>query len=737
MRNDEARLGRPATWWAIIFGAWTLFGLAQIALASVLMQHWGQEYVTTSALHFMPRVWAWAALTPLIAMWDSIARRRSQSIFARIAMHFPLFVVMCLIQAVIRRTTISMVGPSPTVPFYVTVLYFADIEAVRYVACVMLGRVLDASRELVRRERREVQLREEIAQAQLHYLDLQLQPHFLFNALGSIAELAHEAPAAAARMVDHLSSLLRYATQERSGQEVTLREELAALYPYLEIQRMRFPDWLSISEKIEPGAEDAMIPRMLLQPLVENAIRHGLSHRKSGGLIVFGASVHGDDLVLSVYDNGAGLSNDGKPGLGIGLGNIRERLATLYGDKQSLELLSHDAGGVEVLLRLPFKRAVVEQKDLALTDEHPIEIGDNVPVTVRKPTGALPVIGSWLLAGVMLTTLSILYVTIRHPTSHEPILEIVRRHVIHAGLWIALTPAVILLTRRFPISRERLGLTLPLHLLAGATVALIHVQGARLLVGGDQPPLLNGIFMDSIFWNLAAYGILVALTQRTSIEDWIREKDVAAARMRAELTTARLSTVMVELKPDFLLSALARLKTLVMVDAAKAEHLLTSLADFLRLTLESLARQTITIEREITLLRSYARIHRAAAGEFPEIDVEIPASLESALVPTGVTRLLAERLMETGNIPDRIAVSVERVDAALTIRLTPSNVSITSGNATAPLPRDPFGRLARLTDSGAVVRFTEETSSLELDLPLKRGQTHATQGSPPLALQFG
>jgi two-component system, LytTR family, sensor kinase len=740
MRPDEARLSRPGTRWAIIFAAWTLFGLAQLVLGSIMMKSWSTEYLLSMAISFMPRVWVWAALTPVIAMWDSIVSRRSHSILGRVALHFPLFIVMCLIQAVVRRTTAGILDPGPTVPFYVTVLFFADIEGVRYVACVMLGRVLQASRELVRRERRAVQLREEIAQAQLHYLDLQLQPHFLFNALGSISELAHEAPLAAARMVEHLTSLLRYATEPRSGQEVTLREELAALSPYLEIQRMRFPDWLSISETIEPSAEDAMVPRMLLQPLVENAIRHGLSHRQSGGLIIFGASVHGDNLVLSIYDNGAGLSNDGKPGLGIGLGNIRERLGTLYGDSQSLELLSHDEGGVEVLLRIPFKRSAVESRESASTQEQQEELAegslDVAPPENQIAKRALALLGGWLVAGVLMLALSLLYVTIRHPDSHEPYLEIANRHMIYSALWIVLTPIVISFARRFPISRARLAFTLPLHLVGGAVTGLVHLEGLRLLLG-DPAPLFSSSTMDSLFWNLAAYWILVAFTQRTSIEEWIREKDVAAARMRAELTTARLSTVMVELKPDFLLSALATLRALVMVDAARAEHLLTSLADFLRLTLESLARQSITVERELTLLRAYGKVHRAAAGHFPDIDLDVPPLLESALVPTGVTRMLAERLMESGNIPDRIAVSLKRTDTALTIRIAPSNVSIVSGNASATRLRDPFGRLARLTDSGAVVRFSEETSSLEVDLPLNRGETHVTQGSPALALQFG
>ena len=492
-------------------------------------------------------------------------------------------------------------------PFYVTFLYFSDIEALRYVASLMLARVLRASHELARRERRTAQLKNAVAHAQLHYLNLQLQPHFLFNALGSISELAHEAPQAAGRMVEHLSSLLRYATQPRSSQEVTLREELAALSPYLEIQRMRFPDWLSISERIEPAAEDAMIPRMLLQPLVENAIRHGLSNRKSGGLIVFGASVHGDELVLSVHDNGAGLNPEsGTRGLGIGLSNIRERLSTLYGDRQSLELLSHDQGGVEVVLRIPFRRAASETTAADFAAD--ADTGSYVP---DQPSRTWQLVRNWILAGVLLTLLSLFYIAIRNPASPEPALDIIWRHVVHSALWIALTPFVLWLTRRFPISRQQAGITLALHLFAGTVVAIAHVAVSRLLAGREVLPLFNGYLIDSTFWNLTAYGILLAVAQRSSIEEWIRERDVAAAQMQAELTSARLSSVMVELRPDFLLDALARLKHLVTLDPPGAEALLANLADFLRLTMESLSRDKPTDERRFDLHTAYAKVRRA------------------------------------------------------------------------------------------------------------------------------
>ena len=737
---DSLRMSRLTRTWLIAFTAWSLFGYAQIILASLVVGRWNDVYVGRSAFQFMPRVWIWALATPLIAAVDFHARRHSSSIARRIAWHLPVFAIICFVQAALRRATLSVLTPMPnTVPFWVTYLYYADIEAVRYVASLTLGRVLEAARELVQKERREARLKEEIAKAQLHYLDLQLQPHFMFNALGSIAELAHEAPAAAGRMVEHLTSLLRYATQPRTGQEVTLREELAQLTPYLEIQRMRFPDWLTISQNISPEAEDAMIPRMLLQPLVENAIRHGLSHRRSGGRIEFGASVHGDDLVLSVYDNGVGFTSASKsPGLGIGLGNIRDRLSTLYGESQSLELLTHKEGGVEVVVRMPFRRAPLTttaaeaSDDLARRTALPAE----PPLPRRKSTDPKRLIKNWIAAGSVLTLYSLFYVTIRHPPGQTPPLEVVQQHIVNVVLWLALTPAAVFLSRRFPVSREKMAESLPVHLLAGSVISFAHWIGWRTIMGDWSERGFEG-GLDSIFWNLTVYWVLVAVAQRDVIEDWIRQRDVAAAKMRAELTTARLSTVMLELRPDFLLSSLASLRALVLCDAAKAEKLLTTLADFLRLTLESLTKPTVSVEREIALLEAYANVHRAGAGDFPELLLEFPKPVEGEVVPTGVTRIMTERLLESGNKPECIIVSIKRTDAGLTIRVAPADVSKTSEFLRAPQTRDPFGRLARLTDSGAVVRFAEDTLSLEVDLPRKRGNSHAAQKPGTLVLQYG
>ena len=152
--------------------------------------------------------------------------------------------------------------------------------------------------------------------------------------------------------------------------------------------------------------------------------------------------------------------------------------------------------------------------------------------------------------------MSFAYVLVRHPLDHEPLLEVVRRHIIHVLLWLLLTPLVLLLARRFPLSRDKARVSVPLHLIFAVIVAYMHVAGSRILVGGMQPSLLSPIFVDGSVWNMCAYAILLGIFERRQIEHWIRERDVAAAQMQGELTIARLSSVMLELRSDFLLAAL-------------------------------------------------------------------------------------------------------------------------------------------------------------------------------------
>ena len=203
------------------------------------------------------------------------------------------------------------------------------------------------------RERLEGQL----AQAQLQTLRLQLQPHFLFNTLNTIAALVSSDARAAERMVTRLSDLLRQTLNSAGEQEVTLARELELLSPYLEIQRLRFADRLRVEFSIASDAENALVPSLLLQPLIENAIRHGITPRASGGRVEVRARRDGDFLRVEVADDGIGFRawSGRTPREGVGLGATRGRLRHMYGSAHHLALDAPPEGGFTVRLTIPYR----------------------------------------------------------------------------------------------------------------------------------------------------------------------------------------------------------------------------------------------------------------------------------------------------------------------------------------------------------------------------------------------
>jgi two-component sensor histidine kinase len=221
-----------------------------------------------------------------------------------------------------------------------------------YVALVGIAHALYFYRRSQERERRALEMAAGLTQARLEALKMQLQPHFLFNALNSIAALVHKDPDAADEMLSALSELLRLTLETSGEQELPLRRELQFVERYLAIEHARFGDRLQFEMEIAPDTAEAQVPTFLLQPLVENAVRHGLEPRSGEGLLRITTIRDADRLIVTVRDNGAGLPAERPEREGIGLANTRARLRELYGDRASLEL--RNAGGLAVIVTLPF-----------------------------------------------------------------------------------------------------------------------------------------------------------------------------------------------------------------------------------------------------------------------------------------------------------------------------------------------------------------------------------------------
>lgn len=206
---------------------------------------------------------------------------------------------------------------------------------------------------------RAAQLSEQLAQAQLSALKMQLHPHFLFNTLNSIASLLHKDAEMAHRMIARLSDFLRMTLKNSETHHVTLEEELVFLNTYLEIEKIRFRDRLMIDVEIEPEALAAKVPNLLLQPIVENAVRHGLANVSSTGHLRISAHRANGKVVIEVEDNGPGYGNEAKPGKtvhqGVGLANTKARLEQFYGGDFDFEITGKkDQSGTVVTIEVPF-----------------------------------------------------------------------------------------------------------------------------------------------------------------------------------------------------------------------------------------------------------------------------------------------------------------------------------------------------------------------------------------------
>lgn len=237
------------------------------------------------------------------------------------------------------------------------------LSLLTYGAILLIHYVTNYHKKYKDEELKNTQIAEKLAQAELHALKMQLHPHFLFNTLHAISALMHKDIVIAEKMINRLSELLRYSLKNTGQQLVTLRQELEFLELYLEIETIRFQDRLQIEMNISPQVLDAEVPHLILQPLVENALRHGIAPKASGGTIEITACASKHLLKLKVQDNGKSVLHTQLQNLkeGIGLQNTRLRLQQLYDKKHQLDIGNCDEKGFEVTIEFPLKFVSVHE----------------------------------------------------------------------------------------------------------------------------------------------------------------------------------------------------------------------------------------------------------------------------------------------------------------------------------------------------------------------------------------
>ena len=354
--NKSLRSRRGWAKLAIIFGCFTVFGaiyIPQMYFFNIAARNplpWPIALIN----NFIP-YYAWAVLTPAVLWCGSRLPIERPHLLRNSTIHIVLSVVFAILQTsifwVFNGWLILNNPLNPLPPFRFMISAITN-DTLVYWMIIAIHHAICYFRKYKDREYR-------LVQAQLQALKAQLHPHFLFNTLNAISELVYRDPDRAERAIGELSDLLRITLGKKAAEEVALKDELEFLEKYVSLHRMLIEDRFKVEMRIDPEALDASVPDLILQPLVENAIRHGIALSSRRGQIEISAERHNGSLRLVVRDNGPGLAADWQKAANkkIGLSNTRARLERMYGKQHRFELDSSPGGGVRVSLEIPFKRS--------------------------------------------------------------------------------------------------------------------------------------------------------------------------------------------------------------------------------------------------------------------------------------------------------------------------------------------------------------------------------------------
>jgi two-component system, LytTR family, sensor kinase len=376
-----------------IFAFWTFVALLTAANRLLDPRFPGQQQpILTSlpvAIAFFES-YLWALLTPLVFWLTSRFSIERATRVSRVGLLVGAGVVIALLVdaagAAFRLYVIDVPfrrpgGVSPVLS--VTRLWFVN-DLITFMGVMAAGFARDfflryrmREQETVKLQAHAAQLQAQLAEARLEALRMQLNPHFLFNTLHAVSTLVERDPRGVRRMIARLSELLRYTLATDTEQEIPLEKEMDFLRRYLEIMEIRFQGKLEVEMDVAPEAQEALVPNLILQPLVENAVKHGVGNKVGVGRIEVRARREGNDLVLGVRDDGPGLSGAATPPSsgGVGLRNVRARLEELYGESDGVRFHEADGGGLLAEIRIPFHtRSDLHATAVAAREDEPLHV---------------------------------------------------------------------------------------------------------------------------------------------------------------------------------------------------------------------------------------------------------------------------------------------------------------------------------------------------------------------------
>jgi hypothetical protein len=562
-------------WWRAalaVLGVFTAIGLARCALWWAIDASYSPFANPRRLVHGMSRLWLWAAMTPLIVVlcrrlvW---ARGRTAWI---VAAHTVAAVAAAFVDSWWFRWFLVELRPRVKLPPFESrflidltgnVFFYLAIAAVAY--AWQHRTALDA------RRLHALRLRTRQVQARLHVLDRQLQPHFVGNALNAVAELVHRDVARARRTLAALRALLMSPLTAAASVEVTLDEELGLLEAYLAIQRTRFGDRLTVTTSVDPAARPLFVPRFLLQPLVENAVRHGTSRRAAAGTIDVTAKVRDGNLVLVVRDDGPGL--DGEPREGVGLGNTRQRLAALHGDAAALRLEQASGGGVEASVVLP-ARTAPRALDGALDGAAPPPLS---PLPRRMPA-ALAFVAMWAALSVAWTGIGVLLNPFLATT--VSFFDQLPGTAEDAAWFMASALLLVRAAQAWPIDGGRLRILL--HVMLALTAVTLPTLMRQALAGRLHLPAFDDVFAVNLQTDLTACLVALAAAHAAVYLRRAHDRDLEAARLADELAASAVEARRRRIDPPALVAALDEIGELAGRDPEAADERIARLGATLR-----------------------------------------------------------------------------------------------------------------------------------------------------------
>ena len=348
--------------WRLIIAVWMLPTIADVADTYLVHRVNGTPWHLLRVTALIAPAWlSWIFFTPLIFWLGARIRIATPLRATPIVAHVLLSVMVGLAHDAVLTTASQLFDPRRHMTtgdrFFMTVQDWMPISMLLYFMTLIAGYALEGARRERAQKLRTTELEGQLARSELAVLRAQLHPHFLFNALNTAVSLVRaKQPEAGVQVLTHLSDLLRQLVHGVQ-QEVPLRDELRMLDSYLEIERARFGSRLSITVNVPPELQDAYVPGLVLQPLVENALRHGVGKRDALGHVSINAVARGETLELRVCDDGPGFALDAPASdpPGVGIANTRARLSRLYGRAGTLTLHNGANGGAEVIVSLPIR----------------------------------------------------------------------------------------------------------------------------------------------------------------------------------------------------------------------------------------------------------------------------------------------------------------------------------------------------------------------------------------------